>query len=428
MNSELFATNSETAFLSLLMRHPELIYESSSATVGMFTSTPNQVIYASLQELSALSLIPEKQLLIDYLNSRNKLSFAGGEQYLTTLFEQNYSLENFATYREMLINSYRSRTLYSAVTDVPAMITGGHDVDRVISDLRYKLDSLEGDGIGSSTIRVSDSIADVWKTIVSRTENPGLTGISTGFRSIDMFAGGYPPGDFWVYGARPSQGKTALICNSALASSANNGIPLIFSLEMTKQTLVERFLSILSGVSLSSIRLGTVNQNELDAVHNATSVLKELPIFIDTNFSTNITYATSVIRKYVKTFNVNTVWIDYVQLMSERNEDQTAEIGRICRGMKLLAKDLGIFIGMTAQLNRMVEMRNDKRPILSDLRQSGNLEEDADLVAVLYRDDYYYADSKDAGIMEFIVRKHRNGPVGMLPLKFEKETTKITDV
>lgn len=428
MSSDFSIENVELAFLNLLLKNPELIYESSFLTVGMFTSTPNQVLFATISELAAQGLVPEKQFLIDYLASKNKLSLAGGKQYINIIFEQNFNLDNFPKYREMLVNAYKSRTIMSVVSDIPSRLSSGHNVDKVLFDLKSDLDSLDVTNANKTTFRVSESLKSVWNEIVSRTSNPGLTGISTGFHTINLFTGGYPSGDFWVIGSRPSQGKTSFICNSAILSSTNNGIPLIFSLEMNIQTMVERLLAEISKVPLTYIRLGTVTQEQLDAVHSARLMLEKLPIYVDTNFSTNVTYATAVIRKYVKNYNVNTVWIDYVQLMSERGADQTAEIGRICRAMKLLAKDLNIFIGMTAQLNRLVEMRDDKRPILSDLRQSGNLEEDADLVAFLYRDDYYYADSKNKGVLEFIVRKQRNGPVGMIPLKFEEETTIIKDL
>jgi len=410
MGNEIFSSNFEVAFLNLLMRHPELIHDVSTVKVGMFSSTPNQIIFATLKELSAQSLAISEKFLIDYLKSKNKLALASGEAYIKYLYEQSFSIENFLTYSSMMVDAYRTRMVLSSTSEVESLLASGTGIDNVILDLKTKLELLNGHDIGKTTFRLSESLESVWKEIVARTANPGLTGISTGFRSFDVYCGGYPAGDFWVLGARPSQGKTALMCNSVLAASTNKGVPLVFSLEMNKQTFVERFLAISSETNLSSIRLGTMNQDEVDAVYNSLSILKELPIFVDTSFTIDVSYVTTVIRNYVKNFGVNIVWIDYIQLMSERNVDQTAELGRISRAMKLLAKDLNIFIGVVAQLNRAVEMRDDKRPILSDLRQSGNLEEDADLVAFLYRDDYYYSDSKNKGLMEFIIRKHRNGP------------------
>lgn len=428
MSNSVLSNGSEIAFLSLLLKHPELIHDTPDIRVGMFSSTPHQVIYATLTELSAQSSIPEQEFLLEYLRSKNKLSLAGGEGQIKYLFEQDFKIENFHNYKSLILGAYRTRVAMSTTHEAHTQLIDGQDVDTVLFNLQTQLETLNASDSRNSTFRLSDSLSGVWEEISSRIKNPGLTGISTGYDSLDAITGGYPAGDFWIIGARPSQGKTALVCNSILKSSQRGGVPLIFSLEMNTQTFVERFLSILSGVSLSDIRLGTMNQEEIDKVHDVFPLLKSLPIFVDTSFAIDSSYVTSVIRKYVKNFGVNMVWIDYIQLMSVRNDDQTAELGRISRALKLLAKNENVFIGAVAQLNRLVEMRDDKRPILSDLRQSGNLEEDADLVAFLYRDDYYYSDSSNKNILEYIIRKHRNGPVGMTPLKFSKETTLITDV
>jgi replicative DNA helicase len=170
-----------------------------------------------------------------------------------------------------------------------------------------------------------------------------------------------------------------------------------------------------------------LSPEQLEKIGESAKRIKELPIYIDSCFTADIGYLDTTIRKYRQLHNIDTVYVDYVQLMAERNEQSTHEIGRISRRLKLLANELGIGAVLLSQLNREVEHRDDRRPIMSDLRQSGNLEEDADLIAGLYRDEYYFKDSPNKGTIEFIIRKQRNGPIGTIYLNFVDTTNVVTD-
>jgi replicative DNA helicase len=194
---------------------------------------------------------------------------------------------------------------------------------------------------------------------------------------------------------------------------------------MNKQILIERLLAIKSGVPITNIKLGFLDKSDLQKISEAADFLSKLPIYIDSNYYADMDYILSASKKFKRQKDIDIVILDYVQLMAERTDNMVYEIGRICRGFKLLSNDLAIGSILLSQLNRQVEMRDDKRPILSDLRQSGDLEQDADLVAMLYRDEYYNKETKLKGVMEFIIRKHRTGPLGDAFLKFVDDTNLI---
>jgi replicative DNA helicase len=210
-------------------------------------------------------------------------------------------------------------------------------------------------------------------------------------------------------------------------NQAEEGIrSLMFSREMQKQPLMERFISIETGIPLTpNIRMGQLTKTELETISLTLKRIKEYPVFLDTNYSGSLDYVENTVRKYKRLYGIDVVYIDYLQLLAERDENSTQELGRIMRRAKILSLELDIVFAIASQLNRNVELRDNKRPILSDFRQSGNIEEDADLAVGLYRDEYYNQNSKSKGTMEFIINKHRNGPVGIIPLTFKAETNKI---
>jgi replicative DNA helicase len=216
------------------------------------------------------------------------------------------------------------------------------------------------------------------------------------------------------------------MCNAALGSAKIGNPCLVFSYEMTKQQLIERLLAIETGLSILDIHLGLVDNKGVEKIRATVDLIKNLPLYIDA-FPGDINYIVSTIKRYHKTHGIKIVYIDYIQLMAERGDDQTAELGRISRKLKLLAKELGIAIIVFSQLNREVEKSDDKRPLASHLRQSGNLEEDADKVVMLYRDVVYNPQTKNPHEMEFIIRKNRQGPIGTIALIFYETSNRITD-
>jgi replicative DNA helicase len=424
-NSTMNSNDAETAVLSILVKNPDMINQVINLKTHMFNSSVYSALYGTMLEIQEQKLVPEYNMIINYLSTRNKINSIGGEATLQFLMSQAFNEANLKEFERQVISAYKSRELVRLTASIPNMQMDSTVVDDVIISLQNSLNSISDSSGGDGTECISAMVEPAYSIIIQRLENPGLSGIPTGLKDIDTLTGGIARGELWVLASRPSIGKSALMCNSIL-DVATRGVPvLIFSLEMSKQMLMERFSAIKTGISLSDIRMSKLTQRQLELVAQAMKEFKELPIYIDCNYGMNLTYVLSTIRKYKKHHGIESVYLDYLQLLAEREEGQTAELGKISRNLKLTAGDLGIGVTALCQVNRSVESRDDKRPIMSDLRQSGNIEEDADIVAFLYRDDYYNPNSKSKGVLEYIIRKNRSGPIGTILFKFDMTTNKI---
>lgn len=424
MQDKLFSTEHEIAVLSILLNNPEL-FTGADVRFFMMASVPHQLIYQEIETLNGKQLVPDCYMVASSLDASGNLSKVGGKEYVDYLVSQDYPSDNLKKYVSLLVAGYKGRVLLSSVSKVKADNLTLDNIDSTIRDLERTFDTLSETSGGGATVHIGDGLKKSFEEIVARTANPGVRGFSWGIKDIDTATGGKSPGDWWIIGGRPSQGKTAMICNSIIADGRTQTPILFFEKEMNYQSLVERLVAIESGVSLQKIRLGMLQKEEIKDIGESMRRIRQYPIYIDTTFTSDIYYMESVIRKYKAQKDVKVVYIDYLQLMSERDENQTAELGRISRACKLVANDLGICVIGVSQLNRSVESRENKRPIMSDLRQSGNLEEDADFVIGLYRDEYYNKDTRDKNLMEFIILKARNGPVGTITLKFHQESNRV---
>jgi replicative DNA helicase len=355
-----------------------------------------------------------------------RLDSCGGDKYIAGLTTQVYDINNFKEFLDFIKKAYKTRTFVGMTTGINLENTKIDSIDNKISTFKDDLDKLLIDSISGGTFKITDLIKESYNTIVTRVQNPGIAGISCGLHKIDEITSGFCGGDLWYIAGRPGAGKTAQACKMVL-EMGKSGIPtLYFSKEMSRQPIMDRFLSLDSQVPLFNIRNGYLNQEQLEQVRESAKRLKELPIYIDLDFSSQIEQVEATIRKYKSTNDIKIIFIDYIQILSERDEQQTQELGRISRKLKLLANELSITVIVLSQLNRGVETREDKRPMMSDLRQCGNMEEDADLVIGLYRDEYYHKDNKqNKGKLEFIILKARNGPTGTIMLNFNKNTVDV---
>lgn len=423
---ELFIPEAEEAVLSIIIHKPDSVYSLRGLKSFMFSSSPNQLLFSTIEDLISQGLVPEINLLDSHMKAVGKDLLIGGREYLNYLGKCNYDIANINEFERMVIRSYQARTLISVVSKIPERIMETKDVEGAISGLRTTLDKLSENLGGEDTSILQDILRDSWTTIVERVEHPGLRGVTTGVSDLDLSTGGMCEGEVWYVAGRPGMGKTAHMCNMMLAQG-KEGIPaLMFSFEMVKQALAERLLSLDTGINSFNIRLGNLNQKELDLLSSSIKSIKSLPIHVDSNFGGDINYISSTTRKYVRTYGIRVAYLDYIQLAAERGADATNELGRISRTLKLLSNELGITWVVGSQFNRLLETREDKRPQLSDLRQSGSLEEDADIVIGLYRDVVYNSKTKDKTLLEDIVLKNRNGPRGVIPLSFDEETGRIT--
>jgi len=420
---------SELAVLSILFRHPDFIFNTSGLKETMFSARTHSNIYSTMLSLASRNLLPDPSLFINEAINNGTLDACGGKDYISYLCSlQEYKPENFQEFIRTIKNSYKVQSLISFASTINLDTIVVNNVDEYIGNLQSRLDSLRGETAGDGTYHIGSLIKDSFNEIVDRLKNPGIRGSTTGIQKIDSLTGGFCGGDLWYIGARPGQGKSALMCTHSLHMAKAGISTLIFSKEMTRQPIIERLLSMDSGIPFFDIRMGLLNQQQVDTVYESANKISKYPIHIDLNFTGSIEQIESVTRKYHSLHNVSTVFIDYIQLLSERSADQTQELGRISRRLKLLANSLNISIVVLSQLNREVEHRDNKRPVMADLRQCGNLEEDADFVIGLYRDDYYNPkDSKEKDKIEYIILKQRNGPTGTIMLGFDSSTVQVKE-
>lgn len=424
---ELFSADAETAILSIILQNPDSFYDLTSLKSFMFSSMPNQLLYATVEDLCSQKLVPDINLIDSFLKSKGRDLQVGGKDYLSYLYKQVYNPDNVKEFERIVVDSFKARSLISMASSVGPTLLGNRDVDAVMASIRSTLDNLTSTSGGDSTSSFEDILRDSWENLEERVKNPGIRGVTTGINGLDLVTGGLVEGDIWFIAGRPGMGKSAQMCNMML-QQAKAGIPtLMFSLEMSKTVLAERLLAVETGINSFNIRIGTITKSQMENIRDAIKRIKSLPIYVDTNSGGTLNYVLTTARKYHRLYGTRVFYLDYIQLLAERGQDSTNELGRISRSLKLLAGETASTWVVGSQFNRALEQRDEKRPQLSDLRQSGNLEEDADTVIGLYRDVMYNKDTKDKNVMEEIILKQRSGPRGMLPLVFEEESGRIYD-
>ncbi len=279
---------------------------------------------------------------------------------------------------------------------------------------------------------MGDLIMDTIKTVEQLFERKELvTGVPTGFLDLDRKTAGLQPSDLIIVAARPSMGKTAIVLNIAqyVALHANTAVA-IFSLEMSKEQLVLRMLCSEARVDNSKVRTGYLGERDFPRLAMAAGRLAEAPIYIDDTPAQNVLELRAKARRLKREANIGLVIIDYLQLMRglTAQENRTQELSEISRSLKSLAKELHIPVIALSQLNRQVEQRADRRPMMADIRESGAIEQDADVIMFIYRDEVYKADSQDEGMAEVIIGKQRNGPTGTVRLAFRREYTRFDNL
>lgn len=336
---------------------------------------------------------------------------------------------NQAISEAKIIHSLASkRNLYNAAQSVMQQLVNGEDTASVKTKLSEYINS-ETEFTKDSTKQISELVTPTIESILETRDSGGIIGTSTGFKSIDRALGGLLKGSLTIIGARPAMGKTAFALNMAEGAAAKTGLPvLIISLEMNNEMLVKRMFAKASLIDAGKLRDGSLSPEDLNVLNSAADKLAKMPLWFDDtpiqSFSDIRARALKLKRQRGK---IGLVLIDYLGLIetgNERNSNRVNEVSKISRGLKVLSKEIDAPIVALAQLNRGVEQRTDKRPMLSDLRDSGSIEQDADNVMFLYRDDYYNApeDQNDDDIsqVEFIVAKNRNGKRGTIKLAFDK--------
>ncbi|WP_300362266.1 replicative DNA helicase [Fusobacterium sp.] len=371
-------------------------------------------------------------LIIDKLKKMGKYEEIGGDALLMDIIKGVPTAANLLFYAKIIKEKALLRSLGEAGTKIVEMAYDGYDDADVILDkaegLIFKIAENKD---SKDIINIREAITEELKRLEVIVRNKGATtGISSGFTVFDEKTSGFHPSDLIILAARPSMGKTAFALNIALTMAAREekGV-LLFSLEMSSAQLLQRLLAIQSGIGLQKIRNGFLTDDEWGKIGIACGQLSEAKIHIADTPSVNVLEIRSIARKLKAMGRLDAIIIDYLQLIkgTGRGDNRQQEISDISRALKGIARELDVPIIALSQLSRAPEQRADRRPMLSDLRESGAIEQDADMVVFLYRDDYYNENTDEKGITEVIIGKQRNGPVGTVKLRFFHEITKFGD-
>jgi replicative DNA helicase len=405
-----------------------------------FYSEVHRIIYGAMMRLYSRGEPIDQLTLTNELRSVNEFERIGGRPYVFQIVESVPTAANAGRYADIV----RGKALLRAIIDVGSRIT--EDAFREPEDVSEALDSAEQlvYGVSNRTLRehlapVSELAPGALEMIQRLYEQEGeVTGVETGFEDLDHLTTGFHKSDLIILAARPAMGKTAMALNAIWHASGEKKLPVaIFSLEMSKEQLVQRLISQTTRIPAQALRSGNVKAEDWPKLVRGVAEVSRAPIWIDDTAGVTLMEIRAKVRRLASQLNVagemplSLVVVDYLQLMvgqGNRAENRQQEIAEISRGLKVLARDLDVPVLAIAQLSRAVEARHDKRPLLSDLRDSGAIEQDADMVMFLYRDEYYNSDSDDKGIAEVIVGKHRNGPTGKVQLAWMEQYTKFASL
>lgn len=370
------------------------------------------------------------------IEQSNEVDQTGGLAYLGEIANATPSAANIRRYAEIVRERAVLRKLVTVGDEIAssALNPAGRDVKQILDDAERRIFEIAeaGNRATNGFVPIQPLLGEVverMETLLARDSQSDITGLPTGFADLDRMTSGLQPGDMIVVAGRPSMGKTAFALNIAEHVGVELRQPVaIFSLEMSGPQLATRFLSSVGRIDQSKLRNGRLTDDEWDRMTVALGKLHEAPIHIDETGAINSTDLRARARRLHRQFGkLGLIVIDYLQLMSSNGygENRATEISEISRSIKALAKELQVPIIALSQLSRKVEERTDKRPLMSDLRESGAIEQDADIILMMYREEYYKPDTQDKGMAEAIIGKHRNGPVGTVRMTFLGEYTRF---
>ena len=364
-------------------------------------------------------------MVAEALQSLGELESVGGLPYIVALASNTPSAANIRRYAEIVRDKSVLRALNGVASRLQeaCLAPGLKDAEKIASEAEMAMMQLL-DRQGGEPVRVHDAIRGALREIDSRRERGGkLAGQPTGFENIDWITGGLEPGQLVILAARPSIGKTALALNIADHVASTGAPALFFTLEMTGQELAMRLMASRSGVSMSDMRSGTASPDGWHRLSADCGDTADVPLFIDDRPGISVAYARAKARKIKRQHGLGLIVVDYLQLMKGPGENRTQEVGGISRGLKALAKELRVPVIALAQINRAVESRTDKRPQMSDLRESGDIEADADVIMMLHRND----GPEWQDLISLVVRKNRNGALGDIALQYDAPRLRFSD-
>ncbi len=374
--------------------------------------------------------------LADQLKGTGFLDMVGGPAYLTELTNYVPTAAHVEQYADIVGQKALRRRLIGAASDMAALSQDeSKSIKELIEEAETRLFEVSQQHVKQSVISLENILAESFERLDDlHKDKARLRGIPTGYKDLDNMLAGLQRSDLFVLAARPSMGKSAFVLNLAHKIATQSDEPvLIFTLEMAKEQLVDRLLAMESGVDAWALRTGNLTDDDFERIGEAMGVLSEAKIYIDDTPGITVSDLRTKARREAHNHNLGLIIVDYLQLMSGGNRyanqaNRVQEISEISRGLKGVARELNVPLIALSQLSRSVENRSPQIPQLADLRESGSIEQDADIVAFLYREDYYNPDSERQNIMDVLIKKHRNGPTGGVELYFDRDKQRIRSI
>lgn len=420
-------TQAEISLLGALLLDKDAIIKIADGVASTdFYATKHQIIFAAILNLY------EKREPIDVVTLANKLEQAGeletigGASYLTNLVNSVPSAAHVANYASIVRSKATLRNLIQAASTINNLAYDEtNPLDSLLDASEQTLFEVSQKHLKQNFTSLKDVLAESFDRLDSlHKDKKRIRGLPTGFKSLDNLLAGLQKSDLIVLASRPSMGKTSLALNIAQHVATKEGVPVgIFSLEMSKEQLIDRLLASVAGIDSWRLRTGNLEDRDFEKINKAMGVLAEAPLYIDDSPMANVMEMRTKARRLQSEHDLGLIVIDYLQLMSGRfqTQDRVNEVSEISRGLKGLARELNIPVLALSQLNRSVESRSPQIPQLADLRESGSIEQDADVVMFIYREDFYQKETDRRNIADVLIKKHRNGPVGDIELFFQPE-------
>ncbi len=421
---------------AILIDTDAIIKIADRITPNDFFDPKHARIYEALRTLYEKRSAIDVLTLADQLQGTGFLEMVGGAAYLSELTNFVPTASHIEQYADIVAEKALRRRLIATSDDMTQL---GRDESKnlkeLIEEAETRLFEVSKQHVKQSVVSIETVLAESFERLDDlHKDSNKLRGIPTSYRDLDNMLAGLQPSDLFILAARPSMGKTAFVLNLAhkIATEAKESV-LIFSLEMSKEQLVDRLLSMESGVDAWALRTGKLTDNDFEKLGEAMGALSEAKIYIDDTPGITVSDLRTKARREAHTQKLGLVIVDYLQLMSGGSRfggdgNRVQEISEISRGLKGVARELNVPVIALSQLSRSVESRHPQIPQLSDLRESGSIEQDADVVAFLYREDYYNPETDRKNIMDVLIKKHRNGPVGGVELYFNRDKQRITSL
>lgn len=427
---------SERALLGALLLKPDAIHDVSDLIqADSFYAEKHRLIFTAMRELTDKGDPIDLLSLSQRLQDQGLLERAGGRAYLAELAASAPAPGNYGHYADLVSRKSLMRSLIDASYDITeAAYDEARETMEVLDEAEKKIYDIGNKSVAHKFTAIGDKVHEAWDRIEALSKKEaGIRGVPSGFPALDSLLSGFHPSDLVILAARPSMGKTSLALDIARNAAVRHNVPVgIFSLEMSSEQLIDRMLAAESFVNAWKLRTGQIRDaDDFSKIRDALETLSKAPIYIDDKPGNNILAMRAVARRLKRERGIGLIVVDYLQLMAptstKASDSLVQQVTEISRSLKSLARELSVPVIALSQLSRAVEQRGG-RPRLSDLRDSGSIEQDADVVMFIHRDDKMNTDSDRPNIAEILIEKHRNGPTGMIELYFDDKRSTFQSV